>query len=156
MTTILRVRLETSGQVEEYEFRHESAPLSAATLRRLASRIEAQIRDRTALGVDVEGRAFKPYSPKGKKAGEKVTLETTGDMMAAMTSTVNPGRAEVCLHFDAPPSAFRAYIHNTAGAGKAQIIRRFFGLSKADIEGLVTEASRANTQVEKRRWGREE
>jgi len=154
MQTILRVRLETSGHAETYELKHEARPLPAATLRRLGASLEARIRERTSCGVDVDGRAFKPY--RGKKAGEKVTLENTGAMMAALTMTVNPGRAEIVLHFDAPPAAFRAYIHNTAGAGKAQIIRRFFGLSKSDLERLVVEANKVNTAVEITRWGLEE
>lgn len=113
--------------------------------------------ERTAAGIDVNGRRFVPYSAgyakrkqglikalqkfSGKRANKEATgypawLRATGQMMASLTADV---KAEASLRgliltikfrFVDENRALIASYHNELGAGKSRVKRQFLGLSR--------------------------
>lgn len=113
----------------------------------ISLKIKKQIRDRTANGIDMDGKPFKPYSEiylqqkadyqsKGKVSmvsmarASNVNLMLTGTMMRSKSMEVrqDPGKLQCEIFFPDKPLAIRAWTHHT-GAGKMPQ-RKFFGVSK--------------------------
>lgn len=93
------------------------------------------IKERTqSKGVDFQGRAFKPYSPKYKRAKVKqsgvVDLTDTGQMFSSLTSKITPSKGE--LFFRQASANRKAFFHDEAGVGRRKITRPFFRISKKE------------------------
>jgi phage gpG-like protein len=100
-----------------------------------------RIDKRTARGLDVNGQAFKPYSPayrlfrmKNKRPVNIVNLNFYGTMMGAMTADTDKSTAKIFFtntsrgpgDTPAPQKAF--FLNQT---------RNFFALSQQDVEDIV-------------------
>lgn len=104
-----------------------------------------KIQQRTLAGKDADGIAFRPYSPKYKLFREKkgrqsgtVNLFFHGDMFNAMTYRSN---ATSTILFFANTSD-RDGTKNPKKAFFLQQKRKFFALSKEDIDGIMNIARR--------------
>lgn len=99
-----------------------------------------RIKSRTVEGEDVDGTPFKPYSPKyamfRQEHGHptnKVNLTFTGSMLSSMT--FDPDADKVTLYFlnttdeHGGRNPLKAFFLNQE--------RRFFALSRKDIEDIV-------------------
>ncbi len=92
------------------------------------------IQDKTAKGVDVDGRPFKPYSEKyaffrakNGRTHVNVDLNFTGQMMANMSVKANSKRAEI--FFLRPSEGKKAFYNNKT--------REFFGFSRLQEKQLA-------------------
>jgi len=95
------------------------------------------IQKRVKANKDLSGQKFKPYSDAYKKrrlkAGkpvDRVYLEYTGQMLAAMTHKAFTTHAQ--LYFATPRSETLAKYHSRDGAGKSRVIRSFFGITESE------------------------
>jgi hypothetical protein len=101
------------------------------------------IRERTAGGIDVEGRAFQPYSEgwekerrKRGKAKAPVDLNFKGNMLASLKANVNTTGCEVVVSFENAKEAEKANFHNVSGAGSSRVRRQFLGLTNREVDSL--------------------
>jgi len=104
-------------------------------LKDIALAIRNEIRIKTRAGVDMNGKAFKEYSPlykllkeeySGEGRANVVNLMRTGLMMDSIAIT-KEGNAFVIYIAD-PTRKIVAFAHHT---GSGQPKREFFGVSKA-------------------------
>lgn len=121
----------------------------AQTLQILAEQELGEISARTDRGRDAEGSAFKPYTPayarqksgftrsgksRGRTAGggtlgNKVNLRVTGQMLSGMRAKVSAsGTNLIAKLFFIPGQAAKAAYN--------QAIRRFFGLSREQLDRI--------------------
>lgn len=117
---------------------------TGAILEQLALRIKNTIYLKTQSGRDEDGRPFKGYSPAYKKREGKtiVNLTKTGHLLNSMTQKVlSNNTAKVFFTNYRYPNGLNtaqlAEIHNQKGAGHGRVVRKFFGVSDADITDLV-------------------
>lgn len=101
------------------------------------------IRERTAGGIDVDGRPFQPYSGGWKKERRKhgkasapVDLNFKGNMLASMKASVNTTGCEVAVSFENGKEAEKANFHNVSGAGSSRVRRQFLGLTNREVDSL--------------------
>ena len=103
---------------------------------------KTKILERTALGVDVDSKLFKPYSASYKffrqsdKGGghpiDKVDLFFSGQMINSMTVKANSNKA--VIYFAGQQQAKKAAGHHF-GMNKLPE-RKFFSLSASDVQGI--------------------
>lgn len=121
-------------------------------------------------GIDINGKKFAPFSfsywfakkykkksksktKKGKSrylkqaesafATEKnnVFLTQSGAMLAAIDVVkIDEKTSEITIGFNDKNASKIAFYHNVSGAGKGRVIRRFFGVKKADEDELYSYA----------------
>ncbi|MBN8586904.1 MAG: hypothetical protein J0L94_01120 [Rhodothermia bacterium] len=117
--------------------------------------IEALIRERTRQGNFLHGSSTKGYS-KGhalKRArrglpGSRVDLLFQGRMLAAMHSRARASTSSIRIEVGYLPAISEvnatriAEYHNTLGAGRSRIIRRFIGLTDSEAQRIVTHMRR--------------
>lgn len=102
---------------------------------------------RTAVGKDIYGAEFTPYSGKYRKMKERkgidggvVDLRLTGRMLADISLSADGG--EALIFFNSAESEAKAAYHNGEDTGDSMPQRVFFGLSGGDkdyLEGLLKE-----------------
>jgi hypothetical protein len=106
-----------------------------AGLIRILSDVIVQIRAKTSMGIDREGKNFTPYSPsyaeykRTKTGNSKVTLVDTGKMLKAMQTTI----------IEQVNKTIGRIFFNPIEVGKAaknQERRKFFGIAKAEEKNL--------------------
>jgi hypothetical protein len=114
--------------------------VSPKLLLRIGAFVKFRIDERTARGVDVEGSAFRPYSPRyklfRKKEGHptsKVNLFFSGSMLSALTFSAKGDVAKVFFLPSQDPSG----TSNPLKAFYLNKTRRFFAMSAEDID-LIT------------------
>lgn len=97
------------------------------------------IKKRTLLGKEVEGIAFKPYSPQYAKQRAKegfpirpVDLSKTGSMLSAMTYDVGKNYVDIFFMNTTDPTGAR----NPAKAFYLNEDREFFALSEAETKKI--------------------
>lgn len=102
-----------------------------------------EIDKRTKSGVDVDNRAFAPYTPEYKrdkvdrrKRQNTVNLEDTGEMLAAMTHEVKIQKGIIGIIKFATALAARKARGHMEGLGSKKVIRRFFALSKSQEQKI--------------------
>ena len=100
-------------------------------IREILLLLRERIIRRTLSGRDEDEAGFAPYSPRYKKAGQRVTLQDTGEMLQGITP-VSVGTKQGDLGFKGGGSLRKATYHQVTGAGRSQVIRRFFGVSSSD------------------------
>lgn len=119
-----------------------------ARMSRAIQKSEREIIKRTQSGKEINGAAFKPYSPEYKKQknsrgkkrrqdalgrGDVVNLTLTGNMLQAITHTVDvEGNAVIG----------KIYFNGEFEAKKARwnmVKRPFFGLSKSQMKYILTQ-----------------
>ncbi|MBI5885370.1 MAG: phage virion morphogenesis protein [Deltaproteobacteria bacterium] len=115
---------------------------SPEILEKAAAGLKERILERTALGRDVDGEAFAPYSPRYAKrrarAGKDaklVTLRSSGAMLDSITTQAR--QTEVSLGFNPSKEALKASRLQAAGVGDKRIKRRFFVVSEDDRAWVV-------------------
>ena len=116
-------------------------PLNSRTLGQVAELWKTAIKRRTEDGKDAYENDFVPYSKSyGKFRSEtgrptaKVVLLYKGQMLAAMTQSVNVSSQTVRLYFRGAKQGLKAHGH-TFGSKKTGLPQReFFALNKGDID----------------------
>lgn len=104
-------------------------------------------------GIDLSGNPFAQYSAKylarkikARAYSGRVDLTRTGNMLLDMKVSVSRDTAN--LHFEVDvgyiegkspdKSIKKARWHNTEGAGKSKVLRRFAGLTDSEREQILT------------------
>lgn len=118
------------------------AVTSRSNMEKIGNYFVVKIKQRTSEGVDVDGRAFKPYSQKysffRQQRGlptAKVDLFFTGSMLNSLTYNANISGQEVRIFF--APGTDRRGQSNPAKAFYLQQKRKFFGISAEDEKAAV-------------------
>jgi hypothetical protein len=117
--------------------------VTPAMLMEAAKIIHTGILERTAKGVDADGKAFPPYSEKYAARREargrptsKVDLFFTGQMLGAVTERVVSGN-EAHVFFADTQQAAKAHGHTTGWRGKKPSKeRRFFAVGDQDVKKI--------------------
>ena len=107
------------------------------------SRQITRIRERTALGNDVNGSPFAPYSPAYAKARGKsgrnvspVDLLKSGRMLTSMRVETQGSEEFAITVQDAEAAAYGQAINDGAGH---QPQRRFFDTSQAELDAMMND-----------------
>lgn len=116
-------------------------------LNKLALGAEFIIKQRTRRGVDVDGDAFQDYSESYKKVREKnalpthpvnLTFDYASGMMQKVDHVVMADLSSVSVLINDPEKELIGQYHNSMGAGKSKVIRKWWGIkSEAEKESLV-------------------
>lgn len=128
-------------------------------MRELGAGLIARIRSRTERGVNVEGQTFRPLSPsyalqKQRAVGHsRANLTVSGAMLNAMIVQPRPDSCSIVFasggsrratgrtliqRSRSVGAADKAFWHNMSGAGKARIVREFFGFNDSDQDWAVS------------------
>ena len=124
--------------------------INPGLVKTVAAEAMAIMLERTAMGKDVEGRQFRPYSGRYKRQRAKkgrgtsrVDLNMTGNMLGAMRTGIDVAKMEASVYFrEDSPEAEKALYHNEKKGRDARERREFFGLGdkdKARILNLIDE-----------------
>jgi hypothetical protein len=120
--------------------RLEKELLSVELFQEIGSLLQFNILDRTAMGVDVDGRPFQAYS-KGYEAYRRreglptePDLFDTGSMLSSLTYEATSEYARVYFL----PSEDKEGTSNPAKAYYNQELRQFFGISAEDAVEINT------------------
>lgn len=113
---------------------------TGSILEQLALRIKNIIYLKTQSGRDADGKPFAPYSDAYRKQEGKtlVNLTKTGHLLNAMTQKVlTNSTAKIFFTNYSYPNGLSvqelASIHNSEGAGRKRVVRKFFGVSETDM-----------------------
>lgn len=117
---------------------------------KLALAAQRIVRARTRKGLDSAGQPFKKYSPgylkkrqaEGIIAADTVNLEFSrqGGMLKAIDHMVSNNLESVTIFFNDKRAEQLAIYHNTMGAGKSKIIRKFFTIETAQEKQQLMQA----------------
>jgi len=120
---------------------------SQKMMNRLGLAQQKTIRDRTALGHDVEGNNWRRYNPQYAKRRERLTGLATYpvtlmfDKITGMMHSIDyepfGDNAGVELFFTSEQKRRLAEFHNILGAGKPRVIRKFWGVSESEEDKLA-------------------
>lgn len=102
-----------------------------------AKRVIKKIQERTAEGIDKDGKPFKGYSKAYRESlafkiyqkSTNVNMKLTGEMLSSMTVTGTDYRTYVTIEFLDDHNKNKAHGHITGKLGKS-VVRDFFGLPK--------------------------
>ena len=131
-------------------------------MRSIGRAMVGRIRARTAKGVDVNGSPFQALSAGYRRAKKKALghgqadLTVSGQMLQGMVA--KPTKENVTISFAgggrgggkggtfiqrsrSVGAADKAFFHNETGAGRARVIREFFGLSDEDEAFILDRVS---------------
>ena len=118
---------EIQAIVKKIEKRTKSA-VKKALANASAFQVGAIKKKKKKKGVDFQGRPFKPYSIKYKRAAVKqsgvVDLTDTGQMFSSLTFKATETKGT--LFFRQQQANKKAFFHDEAGAGRKKVIRPFF------------------------------
>lgn len=91
--------------------------------------------ERTQSGEDINGKAFKPYSPEyaDKKGVSRNSVDLTllGDMLAGINGEADGATVKLFIDDDQVPKAYNHLVGDTLPK------RTFFGLTKPEIETIA-------------------
>jgi hypothetical protein len=121
---------------------------SQKLLNKLALGVERIILDRTRKGMDVDGQSFTNYSEPYKKKRAAAQLNTypvdlffdhTSGMLTKVDHVINANMESVRVLINDPEKEKIGGYHNTSGAGKSKVIRKWWGIkSSEELEKLRT------------------
>lgn len=118
---------------------------SRELLTKLGLGAERLIKNRTRKGVDVYGKAFKPYSAKYAEKRSKTGLpvhpvnlsfDDISGMLTEIEHVVSNDLEAVELEIKDDEKRQIAFYHNVSGAGKGKILRVFWGISDDEEKAL--------------------